>query len=36
VLDLTFDPFACKALTAYIEACATEYPRLAEDLKVKI
>ena len=33
VLDLEHDPFAANALMAYAEACAKEYPQLAEDLE---
>lgn len=32
VLDMTHDPFAIPALTAYAEACRSEYPLLAADL----
>ena len=33
VIDVDHDPFASSALTAYAEACAEEYPSLADDLK---
>lgn len=33
VLDLTHDPFARTALTAYADACESEYPALASDLR---
>lgn len=36
VLDLTHDPFAASALSAYAEACRDEYPLLAADLYAKI
>ena len=32
VLDLTHDPYAAPALSAYINACREEYPMLAVDL----
>jgi len=35
VLDLDHDKFAADALAAYSMACASEYPRLAEDLMAK-
>jgi hypothetical protein len=35
VLDLTHDPFAIPALTAYAGACEAKYPRLFYDLKRK-
>lgn len=33
VLDMTHDPFALPALTAYASACAVKYPPLAADLR---
>lgn len=36
VLDLTHDPFAAAAITAYAEACLMEYPELAADLMDRI
>jgi hypothetical protein len=36
VLDLTDDPHAIPALTAYAESCAADYPQLAADLQRKI
>lgn len=33
VLDLKHDKFAKRALWAYAQACKTEYPELAKDLK---
>lgn len=33
VLDLTHDKFAKAALLAYAEACKSEYPQLAHDLR---
>ena len=36
VLDLTHDPHALPALAAYAESCASEYPALARDLRVKL
>jgi hypothetical protein len=33
VLDLTHDPFAIPALMAYADACESEYPALAADLR---
>lgn len=36
VLDLTHDKFAAAALAAYADACASEYPRLAADLRHKL
>jgi len=36
VLNLTTDKHAIPALAAYAESCAADYPRLAEDLRVKI
>jgi hypothetical protein len=35
VLDVTHDKYAAAALRAYAEACATEYPLLARDLRFK-
>jgi hypothetical protein len=35
VLDVTHDPFAIPALRAYANACESEYPLLASDLRVK-
>jgi hypothetical protein len=35
VLDLTCDPFAGPAITAYAHACAVKYPKLADELLVK-
>lgn len=32
VLDVTHDPFAKSALTAYVAACEANYPKLAADL----
>lgn len=34
VLDITHDPFALPALHAYANACESEYPELANDLRV--
>jgi len=36
VLDLNHDPYAAFALRAYADACADRYPKLAEDLRVKM
>ncbi len=36
VLDLTHDPFAGAALSAYAGACEAEYPQLAADLREKV
>ena len=36
VLDLTHDPFAWESVRAYMQACSSEYPLLAEDLRLKI
>jgi hypothetical protein len=36
VLDLDHDPFAAPALRAYADACETEYPLLARDLRTKL
>lgn len=36
VLDLTHDPHALQALIAYELSCRADYPRLADDLAVKI
>jgi len=36
VLDLEHDPFALPALEAYAQACATEYPALAADLRTAL
>jgi hypothetical protein len=36
VLDITHDPFAIPSIKAYIKACKDKYPKLAEDLKVKL
>lgn len=33
VLDLTHDPFAMPAATAYADACEAEYPMLAADMR---
>ena len=33
VLDLTHDPFAIAGIIAYADACASEYPALAADLR---
>lgn len=33
VLDVTHDPFAIPALSAYAEACEKEYPLLADDIR---
>ena len=33
VLDMTYDPNARAALTAYAAACAVEYPKLAADFR---
>jgi len=33
VLDLTHDPFAIAAITAYADACMAEYPVLAQHLR---
>lgn len=33
VLDITHDPFAISALIAYAQACESEYPLLAIDLR---
>lgn len=35
-LDLTHDPYALAAIAAYSNACALDYPQLAEDLNEKI
>jgi hypothetical protein len=35
VLDLTHDKFAAPAVLAYAEACESEYPALAADLRAK-
>ncbi len=35
VLDVTHDPFAIPALRTYANACESEYPLLAGDLRVK-
>lgn len=34
VLDIFNDPFAVEALAAYANACAAEYPELANDLRI--
>ncbi len=36
VLDIDHDPFAIRALATYIEACKEEYPKLADDLRIRI
>lgn len=36
VLNLTTDKHAIPALAAYAEACAAEYPKLADDLRAKV
>jgi hypothetical protein len=36
VLDLDHDPFAAAALRAYADACESEYPLLARDLRLKL
>ena len=36
VLDITHDPFALPALTAYAEECRSRYPQLADSLKERI
>lgn len=36
VLDLTHDPYAAPAVIEYADACASEYPRLAADLRQRI
>lgn len=36
VLDLIHDPFAAAAIAAYADACASEFPLLAADLRDKI
>ena len=36
VLDLTHDPFAIPALSAYADACKSEYPALCIDLQIAI
>ena len=36
VLDLDHDPFAIPALTAYANACETQFPEMAADLRNKI
>lgn len=36
VLDLTYDPFAKKALLAYALACAAEYPELSNQIMRKL
>jgi hypothetical protein len=36
VLDVEHDPFAKKALAAYADACAKEFPLLAADIRAKI
>jgi hypothetical protein len=35
VLDVNHDPFAAVALRAYADACESEYPLLARDLRLK-
>lgn len=35
VLDLVHDKFAVAALAAYADACETEFPQLAADLRRK-
>lgn len=35
VIDLNHDKYAKAALLAYAEACAEEFPLLAEDLRLK-
>lgn len=35
VLDMMHDAFALVALAAYAEACADEYPLLADDLRFR-
>ena len=35
VLDLNHDPFAKSAILAYADACESEYPELAKDLRDK-
>lgn len=34
VLDAMHDPFAAPALRAYADACESEYPLLARDLRI--
>jgi len=36
VLDLDHDPFSIPALEAYINACESEYPLLASELRDRI
>lgn len=36
VLDLDCDKYALPALRAYADACRIEYPRLAEDLDLRV
>ena len=36
VLDWNHDPFAIPAARAYADACQTEYPELAEDLRLMV
>jgi hypothetical protein len=33
VLDLDYDPFAVPAVRSYADACESEYPELAKDLR---
>jgi hypothetical protein len=35
-LDVTHDPFAVAALSAYADACRSEYPYLAADLDLMV
>ena len=36
VLDLVHDPYSVQAVNAYADACAAEYPHLADDLRKMI
>lgn len=36
VLDLVHDKFSKEALTAYANACESEYPELAKDIRNRI
>lgn len=36
VLDWEHDKFTGHAILAYVNACEKEYPKLAEDLRVKV
>lgn len=36
VLDWNHDPHALAAIRAYIDSCASEYPRLAKDLEHRL